>query len=76
VRDTGIGMNEDQKMNILKAFVSFQNNTIDYVNTRGFGMGLTITARLIYGLSDNRKINIESNLGEGSIFQFYVKNHS
>jgi len=46
-----------------------------YVKSRGTGLGLTISAKLVKGLSDNRKIMLKSNVKEGSIFSFYIKDY-
>ncbi|MEN8718330.1 MAG: ATP-binding protein [Sulfurovum sp.] len=73
VTDTGIGMTEDIKKNIFKAFTqSDKSNTSKF---RGTGLGLTICKELIELMGGN--IWFESNLDRGTMMFFTVKlNHS
>ncbi|SDE87804.1 Signal transduction histidine kinase [Pricia antarctica] len=66
VRDTGIGISKDQQENI---FDGFEQGSIE-INREygGSGLGLTIVKSLL-GLFDS-KIQLESELGEGSSFFF------
>ncbi|SFR31874.1 Signal transduction histidine kinase [Robiginitalea myxolifaciens] len=66
VRDTGIGIDEEQQKHI---FDSFEQGSIQ-INREygGTGLGLTITKSLL-GLFGS-KIQLESTLGEGSSFFF------
>ena len=66
VRDTGIGISKDQQESI---FDGFQQGSIE-INREygGSGLGLTIVKSLL-GLFDS-KIQLESELGEGSSFFF------
>nr|WP_298794730.1 ATP-binding protein [uncultured Allomuricauda sp.] len=66
VKDNGIGISEDQQQNI---FESFEQGSIQ-INREygGTGLGLTIVKSLL-GLFDS-KINLESELGQGSSFFF------
>ena len=69
VRDTGIGISKDQQENI---FDGFEQGSIE-INREygGSGLGLTIVKSLL-GLFDS-KIQLESELGEGSSFFFELK---
>ena len=68
VRDTGIGIPEEQQRNLFKAF-----NQIDSSITRkygGSGLGLVISERLIKLMGG--EITVDSKPGAGSTFDFYV----
>lgn len=69
VRDTGIGISKDQQESI---FDGFEQGSIE-INREygGSGLGLTIVKSLL-GLFDS-KIELESELGEGSSFYFELK---
>lgn len=63
VRDTGTGISEDRQKNLFKAF-----ERLDTDNTQaGFGLGLSITARLVGLLGGT--ISVESREGHGSTFE-------
>ena len=63
VRDTGTGISEDRQENLFKAF-----ERLDADNTQpGFGLGLSITARLVGLLGGT--ISVESRSGHGSTFE-------
>ena len=63
VRDTGTGISEDRQKNLFKAF-----ERLDADNTQpGFGLGLSITARLVGLLGGT--ISVESREGHGSTFE-------
>ncbi len=69
VRDTGIGIPENQFDNLFKAF-----NQIDSSVTRkygGTGLGLVICQRLVKLMGG--KITVKSQFGAGSTFEFNVK---
>ncbi len=63
VRDTGIGMSEE---NLSRIFAPFERAAQE-VNSQGFGLGLSITKGLV-NLMDG-EITVESSVGKGSIFR-------
>lgn len=69
VKDTGIGISEEQQKNI---FDSFEQGSVQ-INREygGTGLGLTIVKSLL-GLF-NSKIHLKSKLGEGSSFFFELE---
>lgn len=63
VRDTGMGISEERRKNLFKAF-----ERLDADNAQpGFGLGLSITARLVSLLGGS--ISVESREGHGSTFE-------
>ena len=68
VRDTGIGMTEDQAENLFQAFTQADSSTTR--NFGGTGLGLTITRHFCDMLGG--AIEVESRLGEGSVFTLFL----
>ena len=64
VKDTGIGIPENQQKKIFERFIQVENQK----ETRGAGLGLTITKGLVELLGG--KIRLESTEGKGSTFYF------
>lgn len=62
IHDTGIGMDKETMQYIFNPFERASNNT----NVEGFGLGLSITKRLVNLLSG--EISVESQLEKGSTF--------
>lgn len=69
VKDTGIGIKEEDKERLFDAFQRVDESKNR--NIEGTGLGLSITMRLL-GLMGSR-LQVESVYGEGSDFYFYVE---
>lgn len=68
IKDTGIGINEDQQTKIFDRFYKItDNNTVLY---RGTGIGLFLSKELANILGG--EINVKSKEGEGSTFSFTI----
>ncbi len=70
VIDTGIGIEDDQKNNIFKAFIQQSGQSTRKYG--GTGLGLAITKRLVEMM--NGDINVEDNTPKGSIFIVTIRN--
>ena len=66
VRDTGIGIAEDRKQRIFKAFT--QEDSSVSKRYGGTGLGLTISNNILKYMGST--LNLESELGKGSTFKF------
>lgn len=69
VKDTGIGISEENKKEIFNAFQ--QGKDQDLKKYGGTGLGLTITKKLVELM--NGEIILESEIGKGSIFKVIIK---
>jgi len=68
VEDTGIGIKEEDRVNLFKQFQRLEmekNSTVE-----GTGLGLVITQRLLEMMGGS--ISVESEYGKGSIFSVYI----
>jgi len=68
VEDTGIGIKEEDRVNLFKQFQRLEmekNSTVE-----GTGLGLIITQRLLEMMGGS--ISVESEYGKGSIFSVYI----
>ena len=74
IADTGIGVAEENQKKIFELFG--QNITqIKNINSKGAGLGLTISNLIIKGLSGDKKgIELQENIEkkQGSLFSFYL----
>jgi signal transduction histidine kinase len=69
ISDTGIGISEDQ-LNRLKLEL-IQNKKVPNLDNNGFVVGINIVKEILNQL--NSKLEINSKLGDGSIFSFIIK---
>ncbi|PLX14784.1 MAG: hypothetical protein C0599_18090 [Salinivirgaceae bacterium] len=68
VKDTGIGISEENKKKIFERFVQADNNP--FKAEEGAGLGLAIANSFVEILGG--KISLESELGAGSVFSFSI----
>jgi len=68
VRDTGAGIPETDLPNLFKMFGKISNT--EKINPNGVGLGLHICKQLSQQLGGD--IFVESEVGEGSVFTFYI----
>ncbi|MEG3639194.1 hybrid sensor histidine kinase/response regulator [Magnetococcus sp. PR-3] len=66
VRDSGIGMSEDQRDNLFGEFIQADSSTTRKYG--GTGLGLSICQRLVEQMGS--QIQVESRVDEGSLFAF------
>lgn len=66
VKDTGCGMSEDDKKLIFKEFTRLESAQ----GQEGFGLGLSITMKLVRLL--NGDISVDSEAGKGSVFKVSI----
>ncbi len=67
IRDSGIGMTEEQVAHLFEAFYRGERTDVQY---EGTGLGLAITARLIHMMGG--RIDVKSAPGQGSTFTVYL----
>ncbi len=68
IKDTGIGMKEDEKKKLFSEFFRAKNEFTK--NVSGTGLGLTIVKRIVDSYSG--KIEVESEFGVGTAFRIYL----
>lgn len=68
VSDTGIGIPKDKLKHIFKKFYRVDNS--DIAEIQGTGLGLSIVKHILD--AHRGKITVDSVLGEGSVFTFFL----
>jgi two-component system phosphate regulon sensor histidine kinase PhoR len=68
IKDNGIGMTKDTVSKIFDKF--YRAHTGDVHNVKGFGLGLNYTRKMVEAHSG--KIDVESSLGQGSLFKITI----
>ena len=66
VKDSGIGISDENIINITKPFFQADKS----ISTRGFGLGLTICKKIIE--SHKGRLSIQSDIGKGSVFILHL----
>ncbi len=67
IKDSGIGISKEDQMRV---FHSFEQVSHDTAKTKGTGLGLTISNRLVHMMGG--EIELESTPGKGSTFKFVI----
>jgi CheY-like chemotaxis protein len=68
IRDTGVGIGEEQRERL---FVAFEQGSANSMKHGGAGLGLAISQSLVEMMGG--KITVDSVLGQGSIFTFRIR---
>ena len=73
ITDTGLGMSKEALANLFKLNIS-DKHIRDNANPQGIGLGLTMCWKIASALGGG--IEVESELGVGSKFTFWIKDNS
>ena len=69
MRDTGVGISEENQKKLFKMF-GFLEET-QKLNKNGIGLGLVISKNIVESFGG--KIWVESEMGVGSVFQYFFE---
>ena len=75
VSDTGIGISEEDKRKLFKAFEKIELGDKISINSQGVGLGLVISNNLVLTLGppeQNNGMKVESSENQGSTFSFWI----
>ncbi|CAD8147077.1 unnamed protein product [Paramecium octaurelia] len=76
VKDTGVGMREEDQPKLFKAFAKIENKETSQMNAQGVGLGLLISNSIATQLnSEQRGLGFRSVYQEGTTFCFLVTNN-
>ena len=77
VKDTGIGISKEDQERLFKMYGKLEQKN-KKINTNGVGLGLTIsnTLAMLLNPSENKSIQIESEVEKGTCFSFIVASQS
>lgn len=77
VKDTGLGIKEEDLDKLFREFGRVQNKEDKLLNEKGVGLGLVLSNQLAYSLSspkERKGIKVASKYGEWSEFTFWIEN--
>ena len=77
VIDSGIGIREQDKQKLFKAFGTVNGEKDNAMNSKGVGLGLLISNKMSKQVSEQNiktGIQVNSEVNKGSTFSFYVEN--
>ena len=78
ISDTGIGISEENRGKLFKAFEKIDLGEKSVLNAQGVGLGLVISNNLVLslGLGDSSNaIKVESEANKGTTFTFWIIDH-
>ncbi|CAD8200087.1 unnamed protein product [Paramecium pentaurelia] len=75
VIDTGIGISDDDKIKLFKAFAKGNSEESKKMNTQGVGLGLLISNQILQNLNGDIQngLKLHSQLNKGSTFYFTIQ---
>ena len=78
ISDTGIGISDENKGKLFKAFEKIDLGEKSALNAQGVGLGLVISNNLVLSLGpqdQSNAIKVESEVNKGSTFTFWIIDH-